>query len=422
MIFPDRPTGNAWQLIGNSFNQGAGIVDQLGAQQNALQALVERRTQAALEQKRLERKQAADDWELQQKQDDEEKKQKFVENVIKLSSKGVPNPDVTTKIPASTQVGKRDIVSPSSDLMQPSTSIGGMAAPVLGRQQPDYIQPGYTAQVPTVEQTPEQTITTPGGYRDAKEQDYKDLAFQSGIMDIKDYTEPSNYDKAYGTMKGSIDADPTFAKQRAGKETYEEKLALAKAKADMLAGKPLTEYQRAMLSIAMSNKETQQSNKEFDQEQKLQEKFLSQTKDFRDVRDAFGRIQVSYKDPSPAGDLALIFNYMKMLDPGSTVREGEFASAAASGSFGDRLQSAANKIINGERLSADQRKDFLDRSKSLYLQQAQQAKKTKEETEKTAQSYKLNSSRVTTDLNIADETPKPTQKRRVWNPATGRVE
>lgn len=55
MVFPERPTGNAWQLIGQSFNQGAGIVNDFGTQQNALQALVERRTQAALEQKRLER-------------------------------------------------------------------------------------------------------------------------------------------------------------------------------------------------------------------------------------------------------------------------------------------------------------------------------------------------------------------------------
>ncbi|MDQ2999877.1 MAG: hypothetical protein M3Y08_01250 [Fibrobacterota bacterium] len=191
--------------------------------------------------------------------------------------------------------------------------------------------------------------------------------------------------------------------------SLEDRLALIQAQSAAATGKPLTEYQKSMLGIlsgkaadSAANREIAQSNKQFDQEQKLQDKFLGQTKDFREVRDAYGRIQVSAKDPSPAGDLSLIFNYMKMLDPSSTVREGEFATAAASGSYGDRIQAAASKLVNGERLSPDQRADFLARSKSLYAQQAQQAKKTEGETKKQARSYGLNESRAVTDLGLAD--------------------
>ena len=132
MVFPDRPTGNAWQLIGNSFNQGAGIVNDLATSQNAMQALVERRTQAALEQKRLEREQAARDWEFQQKQDDDAKKQAFVDSFIKMQ-KGVQGPDTTTTTPAET----RKLASPSSNIPQEMpTSIGAIAAPQLGYPTP----------------------------------------------------------------------------------------------------------------------------------------------------------------------------------------------------------------------------------------------------------------------------------------------
>ena len=37
--------------------------------------------------------------------------------------------------------------------------------------------------------------------------------------------------------------------------------------------------------------------------------------------------------PDAAGDMALIFSYMKMLDPNSTVREGEYATAQDAGSI-----------------------------------------------------------------------------------------
>ena len=48
---------------------------------------------------------------------------------------------------------------------------------------------------------------------------------------------------------------------------------------------------------------------------------LPAVKSFAEQASAYGRVVASAEDPSPAGDLALIFNYMKVLDPGSTVRD-----------------------------------------------------------------------------------------------------
>ena len=83
-------------------------------------------------------------------------------------------------------------------------------------------------------------------------------------------------------------------------------------------------------------------------------------------RSAYGRIQASAEDASAAGDLALIFNYMKILDPGSTVREGEFANAQNSGSVPTRIRGLYNQVMEGTRLTDAQRADFVNRAGRLF--------------------------------------------------------
>jgi hypothetical protein len=100
-------------------------------------------------------------------------------------------------------------------------------------------------------------------------------------------------------------------------------------------------------------------------EEGLRKEYINQNKEFQSVGDAYNRIKASASNPSAAGDLALIFNYMKMLDPGSTVRESEFATAQNAGGIDDRTRAYWNKLKRGERLSEEQRADFLDRSNGL---------------------------------------------------------
>jgi hypothetical protein len=107
------------------------------------------------------------------------------------------------------------------------------------------------------------------------------------------------------------------------------------------------------------------------QEQSLRQQYIGLSKDFKSVEDAYRRIEMSGKNPSPAGDLALIFNFMKLLDPGSTVREGEFANAENSGGVTDRVRNMYNRLLSGERLAIN-RDDFLGQAKNLYTSQLQQ--------------------------------------------------
>jgi hypothetical protein len=81
------------------------------------------------------------------------------------------------------------------------------------------------------------------------------------------------------------------------------------------------------------------------------------------------------KSPSAAGDIAIVFSYMKTLDPGSVVREGEFGLAAESGSIPQRTMAKINKILTGERLDPAVRKDFLKQATSMVKTRLKQAEK-----------------------------------------------
>lgn len=98
----------------------------------------------------------------------------------------------------------------------------------------------------------------------------------------------------------------------------------------------------------------------------LRKEFVKQSGEYIKVRDAYTRVIQSTTNPSPAGDLSLIFNYMKMLDPGSVVRESEFATAASAGSYGERMKAAVQKVTDGERLSPAMRADFLAKAAELF--------------------------------------------------------
>ena len=136
----------------------------------------------------------------------------------------------------------------------------------------------------------------------------------------------------------------------------------------------------------------------------LRKEFIGLNKDFYSVRDAYSRIAATAKNPSAAGDLALIFNYMKMLDPNSVVREGEFANAQNSGSVPNKIIGVYNRVLNGERLADAQRKDFLNQAQRLYSTALETYKKTAANYMGLAVQYGGQPSRVVTDM-TADVEP-----------------
>jgi len=100
-------------------------------------------------------------------------------------------------------------------------------------------------------------------------------------------------------------------------------------------------------------------------EDNLRKELTRVSGEFKSVAAAFDRVQASASDPSAAGDLSLIFAYMKMLDPGSVVRESEQASAANARGVPAAVRNLWNRLLTGERLEVGQRKDFTDRAFKL---------------------------------------------------------
>jgi hypothetical protein len=91
------------------------------------------------------------------------------------------------------------------------------------------------------------------------------------------------------------------------------------------------------------------------------------------VRDAYGKLRASVQgEPTAAGDMALIYNYQKMLDPGSIVRESEFATAARAGSYGDRIKAAVENVQSGRLLTNDMRADFTRKAHEQFQSALQQ--------------------------------------------------
>ena len=148
----------------------------------------------------------------------------------------------------------------------------------------------------------------------------------------------------------------------------------------------------------------------FDQESKLRKEFRGGTvpKDFGKVRDSFDRITATSGSPSPAGDLALIFNYMKLLDPGSVVREGEFATAQNAAGVDERIRGQFNRILSGERLTGTQRKDFIQKAGELFNAQAKNYNNEVNYYRGLAEEYDVNQDRIAKQAELYKSPPTDT--------------
>jgi hypothetical protein len=172
--------------------------------------------------------------------------------------------------------------------------------------------------------------------------------------------------------------------------------------------------QKTQADINKTNKETSggglpDPEKTFKNATALRQDYLNNSKTFQGVKEGYERVDASAKDPSAAGDLSLIFGYMKTLDPNSTVREGEFATAQQAGGIPERIVAQYNKTLNGERLSSDQRSDFVDRSTRLYKQAELSQKKIADQYTNIAKRNSINPEDVVIDFSTSIKNEIPAQ-------------
>jgi hypothetical protein len=172
----------------------------------------------------------------------------------------------------------------------------------------------------------------------------------------------------------------------------------------------------------------------FGDQAKLRGEFDTKTKDFATTRDAYSRVVNVASNPSPAGDISLIFSFMKMNDPNSTVREGEYATAQNAGSVPQRVWGIYNKVLNGETLTPAQRADFVKQAGNLYGSQVNSFSQEYKRYSDLAQKYNFTPDKIVYDrtagLPAAMPIPgeagtaqagQPPARPRATNPVTGEV-
>ena len=152
--------------------------------------------------------------------------------------------------------------------------------------------------------------------------------------------------------------------------------------------------------IEMAKMGRAQDQQGFTRANTLRDEFNTLTKDFRTVQDAYSKIKAT--SDTGAGDMSLLYSYVKLLDPGSVVRESEFATAAASGSYGERIQGLVQRIVTGERLPKSLREEFKIEAETIYQAQKRGFDTTQTNYKSLAERHGVKSEDVIQDYSKSD--------------------
>ena len=193
-------------------------------------------------------------------------------------------------------------------------------------------------------------------------------------------------------------------------QTEQAKAAVAASRA--AAAKSGAEASRAQAEARQMGAGVIPLDKRPEAEAKFRKEYSDQTKGYQEVKSAYGRILAVSEPKSPdeeaAADLALIFNYMKMQDPGSTINSGEFANAQNAAGVPDRIKNMYNNLITGGRLNPSQRNAFKGQAKNLYEVAGQNEAIVRKGIERIATGYGLKTENIFyTPTEVAPTAPAP---------------
>ena len=136
--------------------------------------------------------------------------------------------------------------------------------------------------------------------------------------------------------------------------------------------------------------------KAFEQEEKLRKEFQGRTKVYGELGTTFNNIKSSAEAKNGPGDIALITGFMKMLDPGSVVRETEFAIARDTAGLYERLLNTSQKLQSGQLFALDskQRQEYVNLAKQYLDSAKKKAGEDKKALGVVVKNYRLNPDNV----------------------------
>lgn len=163
-----------------------------------------------------------------------------------------------------------------------------------------------------------------------------------------------------------------------GREQYAKDLSIQKTERDLAidpnAPVPVMSDDAALSAGQINPKtkiiNTSNENQSETRQERLAGSFrkeLTSSKPYQNLTTAklaADNIEKAMKDPGAYGDLGLLFDYMKSLDPTSVVREGEQDTFRKTGSFTDKMANTMNKLVSGKTVTPEQRKEVLRYAKS----------------------------------------------------------
>lgn len=105
----------------------------------------------------------------------------------------------------------------------------------------------------------------------------------------------------------------------------------------------------------------QQNQQRFTQQQQVLSSWSANpnVRQYQDARTSYMALRNLQRDPNGVNAVATIFAFMKALDPGSTVREGEYATAQNTGGVPTSISNAYNGALSGNGLTDEQRHQMI---------------------------------------------------------------
>jgi hypothetical protein len=121
----------------------------------------------------------------------------------------------------------------------------------------------------------------------------------------------------------------------------------------------------------------------------LRQDFIKENDTFRITSEAYDRLKIGSKANNKQGDTAMLYAYMKIINPGLRVSEGGVLDLEQERSLPQIAQGMYRKLVKGDRLNPQERKEMITTGGEMYKGGERRYKQTRKDYEKLAQSEEI---------------------------------
>lgn len=129
----------------------------------------------------------------------------------------------------------------------------------------------------------------------------------------------------------------------------------------------------------------------------LRKEFADHMRTHDQIAAGLTKVRTSAQLGTGQGDIGVLYGFMRMQDPTSTVRETEYATAANSAGVDEQVRQMYNKALDGQKLDPTVRAKFVAAAEALGADQSRSARQTAERYAKIGAQYGMPSERIVYD-------------------------